>query len=59
MRSEDFEELSNAQQSQHIFNNTDDNFPNLYKIISFLLSIPAASSFAERVFSVMNSERRD
>lgn len=46
MRSEDFEELSNAQQSQHIFNNTDDNFPNLYKIISFLLSIPAASSFA-------------
>lgn len=27
---------------------------NMFKLVSFLFSIPASSAFAERVFSVMN-----
>lgn len=57
--SEGFAELSTAQKWQQVFNKTDDNFSNLYKLISFLLSIPATSAFTERVFSVMNSKWRD
>lgn len=56
--SKGFAELSTAQKWQHVFN-SEDNFLNLYKIISFLLSIPATSAFTERVFSVMNSKWRD
>lgn len=54
-----FAELSTAQKWQQVFNKTHDNFSNFYKVISFLLSIPATSAFTERVFSVMNSKWRD
>lgn len=57
--SEGFAELSTAQKWQQIFNKTNDDFTNLYKLISFLLSIPATSAFTERVFSVMNIKWRD
>lgn len=56
--SKSFAELSTAQKWQQVFK-SDDNFLNLYKVISFLLSIPATSAFTERVFSVMNSKWRD
>lgn len=48
--SKGFAELSTAQKWQQVFNKGDDNFLNLYKVISFLLSIPATSAFTERVF---------
>ncbi|KAF2888788.1 hypothetical protein ILUMI_17385 [Ignelater luminosus] len=57
--SEGFAELFTAQKWQQVFNKTDYNFSNLYKVISFLLSIPVTSAFTEIVFSVMNSKWRD
>lgn len=41
-----------AQKWQYIFNRCDD-FPNIYKVILYLLSVPAISAFTERVFSVV------
>lgn len=43
--SKGFAELSTAQKWQQVFSKSDDNFFNLYKVISFLLSIPATSAF--------------
>lgn len=56
---EEFSNLSTAQKWQEIFKNSENNFINLYKVISFLLSIPATSAFTERVFSLMNLKWRD
>lgn len=47
---EDFAELPTAQKWQQLFKKTDDNFSKLYKVTSFLLSIPTSSAFTERVF---------
>lgn len=38
------------------FKNNENNFPKLFKVISFLLSIPATSAFTERIFSAVNSK---
>lgn len=43
---------------QHIFKNIE-NVPNLKKIVSYLLSIPATSAFTERIFSIMTLKWRD
>lgn len=39
----------------------DNNFSlkNVFKIISFIFSIPATSSYCERIFSIMNFKYRD
>lgn len=50
--------ITTAQKQQYIFNRCD-NFPNIYKVISYLLSVPATSAFTERVFSVMNLKWRE
>ena len=48
--SKGFAELSTAQKWPQVFNKSDNNFQNLYRVISFLLSVPATSAFTERVF---------
>lgn len=53
----DFLELSTSQKWQKFFQSSND-FVNIYKIVSFLLSIPATSAF-KRVFSLMNAKWRD
>lgn len=55
----EFTDRTTGQKWQHIFKNTENNLPNLFKIISFLLSIPATSAFTERIFSIMNSKWRE
>lgn len=53
----DFSKLSCAEKWSSILKSRE--FPNLYKFISFFLSIPSSSAFSERVFSVMNIKWRD
>lgn len=55
----EFTDKTTGQKWQHILKNTENNLPNLFKVISFLLSIPATSAFTERIFSVMNSKWRE
>ena len=55
----DFIDKTTSQKWQHIFKNTENKLPNVFKIISFLLSIPATSAFTERIFSIMNSKWRE
>lgn len=60
MNCEKFIKLSTAEKWKHIFNaNSEQTFPNLLKIISYLLSLPATSAFSERIFSIMNIKWRD
>jgi hypothetical protein len=54
-----FESKNTAEKWQMIFKNTDTNLTNIFKINSFLLSIPATSAFTERFFSVMNIKWRE
>lgn len=54
----DFTDITTAQKWQYIFNHCDD-FSTIYKVISYLLSVPATSAFTERVFSVMNLKWRE
>ena len=30
--------------------------PNLFQLVSFVLSVPASNAFPERIFSLMNSK---
>lgn len=55
----DFSEKNTADKWQHILKNACDNLPNIKRIISYLLSVPATSAFTERVFSVMNVKWRE
>lgn len=55
----EFLEKNTTEKWQYILKNACDNLPNIKKIISFLLSVPATSAFTERVFSVMNVKWRD
>lgn len=49
-----------AEKWSNIFQNAPlDSLQNLFKLISFLLSMPATSAYAERIFSVMNIKWRD
>lgn len=51
-----FTARTTSQKRQHILKNAENNLANLFKIISFRLSIPATSAFTERILSVMNSK---
>ncbi|KAG6438962.1 hypothetical protein O3G_MSEX000365 [Manduca sexta] len=55
----EFSEKSTVDKWQYILKNDSDSLPNIKKIISYLLSIPATSAFTERVFSVMNLKWRE
>lgn len=55
----DFLEMSTSQKWSHLLVNTSEEFKNIIKIVSYLLSVPATSAFTERVFSVMNAKWRD
>jgi len=39
--------------------NNNFHLKNIYKVVSFIYSIPATSSYCERVFSMMNLKYRD
>lgn len=54
---DDFNKLSCSAKWCNILKSGE--FPNLYRFISFFLSIPSSSAFSERVFSVMNLKWRD
>ena len=54
-----FSEKNTVEKWQYILNNACDNLPNIKKIISYLLSVPATSAFTERVFSLMNVKWRE
>ena len=54
-----FESKNTAEKWQMLFKNSDTTLTNIFKIISFLLSIPATSAFTERIFSVMNIKWRE
>lgn len=54
----DFLEMSTGQKWSHLLVNTSEEFKNITKIVSYLLSVPATSAFTERVFSVMNAKWR-
>ena len=56
---EDFRQKSTCEKWQYIFQTAPDDFINIFKVISYLLSVPATSAFTERVFSVMNVKWRD
>ncbi|XP_047517164.1 uncharacterized protein LOC125057485 [Pieris napi] len=43
---------STVEKWQYILKNASDRLPNIKKIISYLLSVPATSAFTERVFSI-------
>lgn len=55
----EFSEKSTVDKWQYILKNASDSLPNIKKIISYLLSVPATSAFTERVFSVMNLKWRE
>lgn len=49
-------------QSLFKISKSDDNdfsLKNIFKIVSFIFSIPATSSYCERIFSMMNLKYRD
>lgn len=50
---------SSAEKYKIIFGAIGKKIPNIFKIISFVLSIPATSAFTERVFSVMEAKWKD
>lgn len=55
----EFQNFSTGQKWQHIFKKSENNLKNIYKLIAFLLSIPATSAFTERIFSIMNIKWRE
>lgn len=54
-----FQSKNTAEKWQMLFKSSDEILTNIFKIISFLLSIPATSAFTERIFSVMNVKWRE
>lgn len=52
----DFLEMSTDQNGSHLLVNTSEEFKNITKIVSYLLSVPATPGFTERVFLVMNAK---
>lgn len=59
LEDKDFLEMSTGQKWSHLLLNTSEEFKNITKIVSYLLSVPATSAFTERVFSVMNAKWRE
>lgn len=59
-RNEHFPKSCSSDKWHFIFKNINNcDFSNLFKIISFFMSIPASSAFPERVFSVVNFKWSD
>jgi hypothetical protein len=54
--SKKYKECKSAAAKWYQIFNSNQGMENIYKIISFVLSLPATSCYTERVFSVMNSK---